>query len=124
MSCFRGFLKPLFHVYTGHMKKGENLVTYDAPMAMYFYGTSCCDLVDPVIAATYTMNAGESLELGTCMMGGIDPFIQNGRNTKKFREQQGIKYKSKEELMVIFGHTNVHYNKDINRTFASVSTKN
>lgn len=123
-ELFRGFLKPLFHVYTDHMKKGENLVTYDAPLAMYFYGTAYCDPADPVVAATYAMVAGESLGLGTCMLGGIHPLIQNGRYARKFREQQGIKYKSREGLFVIFGHPRVHYKKGIHRTFASVSFRN
>ncbi len=123
-ELFRGFLKPLFHVYTDHMKKGENLVTYDAPLSMYFYGTPYCDPADALVAATYAMIAGESLGLGTCMLGGIHPLIQNGRNARKFRKQQGIKHKSKEGLFVIFGHSSVRYKKGIHRTFASVSFKN
>ncbi len=62
------------------MKHGINYVTYDAPATIYFYGSPYCDYADPIIAATYAMLAAESLGLGTCMIGGIHPFLQNGSN--------------------------------------------
>lgn len=118
-ELFRKFLRPLFHAYTRNMRKGVNLVTYDAPLAMYFYGSPYCDPADPIVAATYAMIAAESLGLGTCMLGGIHPMIQNGRRARRFREEQGIKHKSREGLFVIFGHPDVTYKKGIRRTFAS-----
>ncbi|ATW28229.1 nitroreductase family protein [Candidatus Formimonas warabiya] len=122
-ELFRGFVKPLFHTYTNNMRKGVNLVNYDAPLAMYFYGSPYCDPADPVVAATYAMFAAESLGLGTCMLGGVHPLIQSGKRAKKFRESQGIKFPSKEGLFVIFGYPQVTYHKGIQRTFASVVTK-
>ena len=41
------------------MRKGINLVNYDAPLAMYFYGTPYTDSADPIIAAAYAMLAAE-----------------------------------------------------------------
>jgi ferredoxin len=120
-EMFRGFIKPLFKVYTEGMNQGRNLVSYDAPLAMYFYGTAYCDPADPIIAATYAMIAAESLGLGTCMLGGIHPLIQNGKKARQFREKHGIKSKSREGLFVIFGYPAVHYRKGIKRTFASVN---
>jgi len=70
------------------------------------------------------MLAGESLGLGTCMLGGVHPFIQNGKKARKFREKYNIRHKSKEGLLVIFGHPAVKYSKGINRTFASIDTLN
>ncbi len=122
-ELFRGFLKPLFRIFIENMNKGVNLVTYDAPLAMYFYGSPYCDPADPIIPATYAMLAGESLGLGTCMLGGIHPFIQNGSSSKKFRESHGIKYKSREGVFVIFGHPAIKYKKGLRRTFASVTYK-
>lgn len=119
-ELFRGFVKPLFDVYTVNMDKGVNHVTYDAPLAMYFYGSPYCDPADPIITATYAMLAAETLGLGTCMLGGIHPMIQSGKKAKLFRERHGIKYKSREGLFVIFGYSKVNYLKGINRTFASV----
>jgi Fe-S-cluster-containing hydrogenase component 2 len=123
-EVFRGFIKPLFRAFTDEMDKGNNYVNYDAPLAVYFYGTPYSDPADPIIAATYAMIAAESLGLGTCMLGAIHPFIQNGRKAKKFREKHGIKSKSKEGLFVIFGYSKVRYQKGIHRSFASITTMN
>jgi ferredoxin/nitroreductase len=117
-EMFRGFIRPLFKVYTEGMQQGQNLVNYDAPLAMYFYGSPYCDPADPIIAATYAMIAGESLGLGTCMLGAVHPLIQNGKKAKLFREQHGIKFQSREGLFVIFGYSAVKFDKGIRRTFA------
>ncbi len=98
-----------------------NLITYDAPLAIYFYGSPYCEPADPIVAATTAMYAGESLGLGTCMLGGIHPLIQFGSKAGKFREKYGIKYKSREGLFVIFGYPSVDYRKGIRRTFASTT---
>ncbi len=123
-GMFRGFIKPVFNVYTERMKDGINLVNYDAPIAMYFYGSPYTDPADPIIAATYAMIAAESLGLGTCMLGTVHPLIQNGKKARKFREDHGIKYTSREGLFVVFGYPAVKYKKGIRRTFASVQTMN
>jgi nitroreductase len=123
-EMFRGFVAPLFRIYTGYMKEGINLVNYDAPLAMYFYGSAYTDPADPIVAATYAMVTAEALGLGTCMLGAVHPLIQNGRKAKKFRENHGIKYPSREGIFVIFGYPSVKYAKGIKRTFASVTTRN
>jgi ferredoxin len=120
-EMFRGFLRPLFNIYSGRMKEGINLVNYDAPLAMYFYGSPYTDPADPIVAATHAMIAAESLGLGTCMLGAVHPFIQNGGKAKKFREKHGIRFLSKEGVFVIFGHPAVKYKKGIQRTFAAVN---
>ncbi len=119
-EMFRKFIRPVLDTFTENMKKGTDLVTYDAPLAIYFYGSPYTDPADPLIAATYAMIAGESLGLGTCMLGAIHPFIQNGGAAKKLRDKYRIKYKSREGVFVIFGYPKVKYNKGIRRTFASV----
>lgn len=120
-EMFRGFIKPLFHIYIDNMKKGINLVNYDAPLAIYFYGSPYADPADPIIAATYAMVAAEALGLGTCMLGAIHPMIQSGKKAKKFRESHGIKYPSREGIFVIFGYPDVQYHKGVRRTFASIT---
>ena len=122
-ELFKGFVKPLFHIYTENMRNGVNLVNYDAPLSMYFYGSPYTDPADPIIAATYAMIAAETLGLGTCMLGGIHPLIQNGKKAKEFRKAQGIKYASREGIFVIFGYPDVRYEKGVRRTFASISIK-
>ncbi len=119
-EMFKGFVKPLFKTYTEGMRDGKNLVNYDAPLAMYFYGSPYTDPADPIIAATYAMIAGESLGLGTCMLGAVHPLIQYGKKAKKFREDHGIRYKSREGLFVIFGYPAVKFEKGIRRSFAGI----
>lgn len=120
-EMFQGFIKPLFKTYTEGMQNGENLVNYDAPLAMYFYGSPYTDPADPIIAATYAMIAGESLGLGTCMLGAVHPLIQNGKKARKFRKEHGIRFKSREGLFVIFGYPAFKFEKGIRRTFADIS---
>lgn len=122
-ELFKGFLKPLIKTYTEEMDKGNNTINYDAPLAMYFYGSPYCDPADPIVAATYAMIAAETLGLGTCMLGAVHPFIQNGRKAKKFRDRHNIKFKSKEGLFVIFGYPKLKFNKGIKRSFASINFK-
>lgn len=120
----RNFLKPLINIYTKGIEKGHNHVNYDAPLSMYFYGSKYSDPADPIIAATAAMYAAESLGLGTCLIGGVHPFIQKGKKAEEFREKYGIKNTSKEGLILIIGHPDVKYRKGISRTFASVTMMN
>jgi nitroreductase/Pyruvate/2-oxoacid:ferredoxin oxidoreductase delta subunit len=119
-KLFRDFIRPLINTYVDSMKKGDNVVTYDAPLTLYFYGSPYSDPADPVIAATYAMLAAESLGLGTCMIGGIHPFLQHGGAATKFRKKYGIRYKSQAGLFVILGYPKVKFGKGIRRTFANV----
>lgn len=121
-ELFRKFLKPVINIFTTKMKEGTDLVNYDAPLAIYFYGSPYTDPADPIIAATYAMIAAESLGLGTCMLGTVHPLIQNGKKAQKFREDHGIKFTSREGLFVVIGYPAVKYRKGINRTFASIQT--
>lgn len=119
-EIFKHFVRPCLSKYNEYMDKDINIVNYDAPVAMYFYGSPYSDPADPIIAATYAMLAAESLGLGTCMLGAVHPLIQNGPEAKKFREQQGIRNKSKEGLFLVMGYSDVKYVKSIQRTFAEI----
>jgi len=121
-SLFKSFITPLMDQYVKGMDKGKNLVTYDAPLSLYFYGGPYSDPADAYIAATTAMYAGESLGLGSCFIGGIHPMIQNGPKAKQFRETHNIKNKSKSGIVVIFGHPKVKFRRGIRRTFASEDT--
>ena len=119
-ELFKGFVRPCVYAYTDYMMKGENIVNYDAPVALYFYATPYSDPADPLIAATYAMLAAESLGLGTCFNGAVHPFIQNGKAAKLFREKYGIKHKSREGIFLLIGYPKVKYTASIKRTFASI----
>ena len=119
-ALFRDFVRPLMHTYISGMDRGEDLVTYGAPAALYFYGSPYCDPADPVVAATYAMLAAESLGLGTCLLGGVHPLIQQGRAARRFRVSHGIRHASREGLILIFGYPRVVYQRGIRRSLAAV----
>jgi ferredoxin len=119
-QMFRDFIKPLIEKYISYMEKGENIVTYDAPVTLYFYSSPFADPADPIIPATYAMLAAESLGLGTCMLGAIHPFIQSGKPAANFRKKWGIRFKSKEGLFMIMGYPSVKFHSGVRRTFANV----
>jgi len=63
-EMMRGFIKPVFDVYINEMDEGKNWINYDAPLAMYFYGSPYTDPADPIIAAMLCLPAKASdLEL-------------------------------------------------------------
>jgi ferredoxin len=75
-ELFRNFVRPAIRIYISEMGKGVNLLTYDAPLAIYFYGSPYIDPADPIVAATTAMYAAEALGLGTCMIGSIHPLLR------------------------------------------------
>ena len=118
-AMFRHFIGPLIKTYREHMREGLDVILYDAPLAMYFYGSPYSD-ADQMINATYAMLAGEALGLGSCMIGAVHPFLQFGPGAKQLRELYGIQHTSKTGLVVIFGHPKKRYLRGINRTLAAV----
>ena len=116
---FRNFIGPLMREYTSQMAQGRDVILYDAPLAMYFYGSPYSG-EDPMIAATYAMLAGETLGLGTCMIGGVHPFLQHGSKGARLREKYGVQYKSRTGLVVIFGYHAKLHKKGIRRRLARI----
>ena len=83
-SLFKTFLTPLADFFINGHKEGKDWVLYDAPLAIYFYGSPYADPVDPDIPATYAMIAAESLGLGTCMIGRSPPLSDKApENSRK-----------------------------------------
>ncbi len=119
-AVFRDFVKPLIRVMTQNDEKKINVLSYDAPLSMYFYASPFSDPADPIIAATYAMLTAESLGLGTCMIGSVHPMIQQGKPARDFRKKWNIRHKSREGLIVLFGYPGVKYHKGIRRTFAAI----
>lgn len=120
---FKAFIRPCVNAYTEFMRKEINIVNYDAPVAIYFYGSPYSDPADPLIAATYAMMAAESLGLGTCFNGAVHPFIQNGKAAERFRMKHGIRHKSQGGIFLLLGYPEVKYGKTIKRSFAAVDWK-
>lgn len=118
-AMFRDFMATALEIYTSGGQGGKDWFFYDAPLAMYFYGTPYTDPADAVIPATYAMLAGEALGLGTCMLGFPGYIFQYSR---KARQKYHLPEKIQPGLMVIFGYPAFRYRKAIRRTFREVNT--
>lgn len=116
-DSFKTFISPLLYFFIETKEKDENWLLYDAPLAIYF-NSAYTDPADPYIVATYAMLAAESLGLGSCMIGSINPFLKYG--CKSLKEKYQINPKTKEGIFVVFGYPKYHYKKAIKRTFGSV----
>jgi nitroreductase/Pyruvate/2-oxoacid:ferredoxin oxidoreductase delta subunit len=117
-EMMKSFISPLLNFFPEMKAKGEDWVLYDAPLAMYFYGTVYADPADAVISATYAMLAAESLGLGSCMIGTIGPFIKKG--AKDFKNKYGIPQKHTPGIAVVFGYPAFKYHKAIKRTLGGI----
>jgi nitroreductase/Pyruvate/2-oxoacid:ferredoxin oxidoreductase delta subunit len=118
-EMYKSFLIPLMDFLIERNKKGEDWLLYNAPFALYFYGSPYSDPADPYIPATYAMLAAESLGLGTCMIGSIHPFLRHGGASLK--KKYKINPKSRNGIFLIIGYPKVKYHKGIKRTFARVT---
>lgn len=121
-EVFKTFLIPMIIFFVMKKAKGEDWLFYRAPLAMYFYNSSYSDPADAYIAATYAMLAGESLGLGSCMIGSISPFLEH--SGKKIKAKYGINKNSRQGIFVIFGYPKYKYQKAIKRTFGKVIYSN
>ncbi len=117
-ELFDSFLNGLISSYIKNMDKGDNKVLYDAPLAISFQSTLYTDPADAYIPATYAMIAAESLGLGSCMIGGVHPFIKKG--AKKFKKKYGILERYSGGIIVIFGYPKYKYRRGVKRTFKEV----
>jgi nitroreductase/NAD-dependent dihydropyrimidine dehydrogenase PreA subunit len=116
-DAFRDFVGPAFDAYRRAERAGKDWFFYDAPLAMAFYGSAFADPADTLIAATYAMVAGESLGLGTCMLGfPMYVFKYSGRIRRKY----GLPEQIQPGIVVIFGHPATRYHRAIRRRFAEV----
>lgn len=121
-EVFKSFLIPMIDFFVMKKDVGEDWLLYEAPLAMYFYNSSYSDPADAYITATYAMLAGESLGLGSCMIGSISPFLEH--SGKKIKAKYGINQNSKQGIFIIFGYPRNKYQKAIKRTFGKVIFSN
>lgn len=116
-AVFRDFLAVAIKGILEKYAEGENWLTYDAPCALYFYGSPFTDPADPIIAATYAMLAAESLGLGSCLLGTIPYCFQYSR---KLRQKYNIPHKSQQGIMLVLGYPSIIYRRGIKRRLAGV----
>jgi nitroreductase len=85
---------------------------------MYFHVSPYADPADPLIVATYTMLAAETLGLGSCMIGTIGPMLKNGG--KDLKDKYGINPRNQPGIAIIFGYPAVKYRCAIRRNLAKI----
>ena len=117
-EMFKSFIIPLIDAIQSEHARGEDILLYKAPLAIYFYASPFGGTIDPIIAATHAMLAAESLGLGTCMIGMIS---QPLKGNKKLQKKYGIPSKHSPGIMVIFGYPAMKYKRAIKRRFARVN---
>jgi ferredoxin len=116
-AMLQAFVRPVIAHYRQKDREGVDCFFYDAPLALFFYGSACADPADAVIAATYAMLAGQTLGLGSCLLGFPGPILKYSRALK-------VKYQLPSRMQpgmaVIFGHPAVQYRRALTRRFAAV----
>ncbi len=116
---FKNFIARLVGFLVRHADRGEDMLLYDAPLAIYFYGSPYSGLADPVIAATYATLAAESLGLGSCLIGSVSPFLKKGG--KAVKQKYGIPSRAGDGIMVVFGYPKFPYHRAVKRTLRGVT---
>lgn len=116
-DSYKSFLVPVLDIYTKQEEAGQDWFFYGAPLAMFFYTSPLSDPVDPIIPATYAMLAAHSLGLGSCMLG-FPAFIL--KYSKKVKQKYDLPPKFQPGVMVIFGYSDVKYQRALVRRFAKV----
>lgn len=116
-DAMREFVVPVVEMYEKKDAEGQDWFFYDAPLALYFYGSPCADPADPVIAGTYAMLAGESLGLGTCVLGFPPPIM---KFSKKLRQKYGLPKRFQSGMALVLGYPLLRHPRAIKRRFAEV----
>ncbi len=116
-QMMKEFVAPAAAEFLRKDAEGQDLLLYDAPLAIYFYPSQYGDPADATIAATYAMLAAEALGLGTCMLGFPGPLLAHSR---KLRARYGIPGKSRMGLTVVFGYPAIQFHRGLKRRFAAV----
>lgn len=117
-QVLKTFVRPAVNFFTAGQEEGQDYLLYNAPLAMYFYGSLYSDPADPYIVATYAMLAAEALGLGACMIGSAAPFI---RWNRKLCAKYGISPRSQNGIVVIFGYPKYRYHQALRRTLAEIT---
>ncbi|MDP1793005.1 MAG: nitroreductase family protein [Acidimicrobiales bacterium] len=116
-ALFRDFVFPAVDAYLEKREEGVDWLTYDAPLAMVFYGTGLNDPADPYIPATLAVVAAEALGLGSCMLGfaGYGLFYD-----KALRRKWGLPDRIRPGVTVIFGHPATKPKHGVQRRFSAI----
>jgi len=117
-DSLKTFASTAVETFVKECGKGNNWLTYSAPLAMIFHASPYADPADPYIPATYAMLTAQSLGLGSCMLG-MPHMILNFFG-KKIKIKYAIPPENKNGIMVIFGYPDIKYNFALKRRFSNV----
>jgi ferredoxin len=116
-DMFGNFIAPAVKTFLDKKAEGEDWLLYNAPLLLFFYGTPYNDPGDTIIATTLAMLAGESMGLGTCILGFPGYIFQY---SKKARMKYGLPKKMQPGLAVIFGYPKYQVHNTLKRRFREV----
>ncbi len=116
-KMFKDFVFPLGESMIEYRKKGVDILFYDAPAVMLFYGTENTDKEDMHIAATQATIAAEALGLGTCIIGSLSAVFEKNC---KLRKKYGVEKTDKIGMGFIVGHPEIKFPKGFQRNFKEV----
>lgn len=117
-TLIKDFFIPLAKCTLAANECGEDVLFYNAPAVIIFYGTEYSDKEDAILAASFASIGAEALGLGTCIIGSVAPLLL--RN-KKLRAKYGINSSDKIYTAFIVGYPDIKYTKGITRKFLEVN---
>lgn len=116
-QIFKEFVIPLMKYTIEAREKDKDVLFYNAPTVMLFYGTEFCGKEDGILAAAYATLAVESLGLGSCIIGSVPPIMANNA---KLREKYGIKKEEKPIIAMVIGYPETKFLRQIKRPMNEV----
>lgn len=115
-KTFKDFIIPLCNATVNERANGNDILFYNAPAVMVFYGTELTGKEDMIIAATQATIAAESLNLGTCIIGAAGAAF----GSKKLKQKYGILKGEKIGMTFILGVPDQKFLKTFQRNFKEV----
>ncbi|OGH97615.1 MAG: hypothetical protein A2104_02805 [Candidatus Melainabacteria bacterium GWF2_32_7] len=116
-KLFKDFILPLAKITVDARKEGNDVLFYNAPTVVLFYGTELTDKEDKILASAHAAIAAESLGLGTCIIGSVPPLLEKD---KKLKEKYGILKNEKPGMAFVLGYPDIKFKRGIQRRFKAV----
>lgn len=114
---FNDFILPISKEYIEKRKIGIDVLFYNAPAIIIFYGTELTDKEDWILAANQATLAAEALELGTCFIGSVGAILEKNQ---ELRKKYGIQKTDKVGMGFILGYPTIKFRKTFQRNFKEV----
>ncbi|MBP7211464.1 nitroreductase family protein [bacterium] len=111
------FMIPMCKDIIAKRKDGEDILFYNSPAIIIFYGTPLASDADILIAATYANLAAEAMGLGTCFNGSVAEIFERDL---KLKHKYGIFREEHVGIAFTLGYPDVTYTKSIQRDFKEV----